>query len=92
MEFTVVETQERISADKAKCPIVFITSNSDLHQPFWNWRWPATGELLVWLRVLALAAGTYPERLDEDLSKLPSLGTLLKDHQDIEDLGAGRSV
>ncbi len=30
-------------------------------------------------RVLALAAGTYPERLDEDLSKLPYLGTLLKD-------------
>ena len=48
---------------------------------------PATGELLVWLRVLALAVGTYPERLDEDLSKLPYLGTLLKDHQDIEELG-----
>ncbi len=47
---------------------------------------PATGELLVWLRVLALAAGTYPERLDKNLSKLPYLGVLLKDHQDIEDL------
>jgi hypothetical protein len=30
--------------------------------------------------------GTYPERLDGDLSKLPYLGVLLKDHQDIEDL------
>ena len=48
---------------------------------------PATSELLVWLRVLALAVGTYPERLDQDLSKLPYLGTLLKDHQDIEELG-----
>lgn len=47
---------------------------------------PATGELLVWLRVLALAVGTYPDRLDQDLSKLPYLGVLLKDHQDIEEL------
>jgi MoxR-like ATPase len=47
---------------------------------------PATGELLVWLRVLALAVGTYPERLEQDLSQLPYLGVLLKDHQDIEDL------
>ena len=28
---------------------------------------PATGELLLWLRVLAPAPGTYPERLYEDL-------------------------
>jgi MoxR-like ATPase len=48
---------------------------------------PSTGELLVWLRVLALAVDTYPERLDHDLSKLPYLGILLKDHQDIEELG-----
>jgi MoxR-like ATPase len=49
---------------------------------------PATGELLVWLRVLALALETSPERLDHvDLSKLPYLGVLLKDHQDIEELG-----
>ncbi len=48
---------------------------------------PSTGELLVWLRVLALAVGTYPENLDRDLSKLPYLGVLLKDHQDLEDLG-----
>lgn len=50
---------------------------------------PATGELLVWLRVLALAVGTYPERLDEDLSKLPYVGVLLKDRQDIEELAGG---
>ena len=50
---------------------------------------PATGELLVWLRVLALAVGAYPERLDEDLAKLPYIGVLLKDRQDIEELGGG---
>jgi MoxR-like ATPase len=53
---------------------------------------PATGEFLVWLRVLALAVGTYPENLDDDLSKLPYLGVLLKDHQDIEDIKAGRRI
>jgi MoxR-like ATPase len=47
---------------------------------------PATAELLLWLRVLAIASGTYPERLDTDLSKLPHLGALLKDHQDMEEL------
>lgn len=47
---------------------------------------PSTGEFLVWLRVLALAVGSYPERLDADLSKLPYLGVLLKDHQDIADV------
>ncbi|MGE3538489.1 MAG: AAA family ATPase [Candidatus Tectimicrobiota bacterium] len=51
---------------------------------------PSTGELLVWLRVLALAVGTYPERLEQDLSQLPYLGVLLKDHQDIEDLRGTR--
>ncbi len=51
---------------------------------------PSTGELLVWLRVLALAVDTEPERLDRDLSKLPYLGVLLKDHQDIEDLHTAR--
>jgi MoxR-like ATPase len=52
---------------------------------------PATGELLVWLEVLSLAVGANPQRLDEDLSKLPYLGVLLKDHQDIEDLHSGRA-
>lgn len=47
---------------------------------------PATGELLVWLRVLALAAGSYSQELSEKLSDLPHLGVLLKNHQDIEDL------
>ncbi|MCP4699035.1 MAG: MoxR family ATPase [Gammaproteobacteria bacterium] len=50
---------------------------------------PATGELLVWLRMLALAAGMDAETLQKqlktkDLSALPYLGTLLKDHQDME--------
>jgi MoxR-like ATPase len=49
---------------------------------------PSTGEFLVWLRVLALTLGTNPEKLDQDLSKLPYLGVLLKDHQDIEELGS----
>ncbi len=47
---------------------------------------PATGEVLVWLRVLSLAAGSYPEDLAEDLSQLPFLSTLLKDHKDVEEL------
>jgi MoxR-like ATPase len=48
---------------------------------------PSTGELLVWLRVLATAIGTYPEKLDT-LAQLPFLGTLLKDQQDILELGS----
>lgn len=51
---------------------------------------PATDELLVWLRVLALAVETDPEqlraRLDGDLAHLPYLGVLLKDRQDLEDV------
>ncbi len=47
---------------------------------------PATSEFLVWLQVLSLAVGTYPDVLDHDLSQLPYLGVLLKDHQDIEDI------
>lgn len=54
---------------------------------------PSSGEFLVWLRVLALAADTCPKKLDEDLSKLPYIGVLLKDHQDIQELGlADRTV
>jgi MoxR-like ATPase len=49
---------------------------------------PATGEFLVWLRVLALAGGKEPRQLEEDLAKLPYLGVLLKDHQDMEELSA----
>lgn len=48
---------------------------------------PAMGELLVWLRVLSIALGTNEPILERDLSKLPYLGTLLKDHQDIVDIG-----
>lgn len=51
---------------------------------------PATGELLVWLKTMALDAGTSPQRLDELLNRvkdtqqrLPYLGTLLKDREDI---------
>ncbi len=52
---------------------------------------PATGELLVWLRVLALEFDRDPAELrdklySEDLSKLPYLGVLLKDHQDVDEL------
>ncbi len=140
MEFTIIETGEKIDAPAKLRPIVFITSNSErrLPEPFLRRcvyhhiefddriveqavqsrredfkelsddflalaikrflglrdrtlrKAPATGELLVWLRVLSLSTGRYPEQLEEDLSKLPYLGTLLKDHQDIEELG-GRS-
>lgn len=52
---------------------------------------PATGELLVWLRVMALAAGTSESKMRFLLDALknnqavpPYLGTLLKDRQDIE--------
>ncbi len=49
-------------------------------------KYPATAELLVWLRVLGLNANQYTQGLDDDLSKLPYLGALIKDHQDREDL------
>lgn len=55
---------------------------------------PATGELLAWLRVLTMALDRPEDqvqedmsKLPEDLSKLPLLGVLLKDHQDLEELG-----
>ncbi len=53
---------------------------------------PATGELLMWLQVLSLAVGTYEEQFDENLGKLPYLGVLLKDHQDIADTGGGERI
>ncbi|MCP4695416.1 MAG: MoxR family ATPase [Gammaproteobacteria bacterium] len=139
MEFTIVETEDKIIAPPRLRPIVFITSNSErrLPEPFLRRcvyhhiefddriveqavksrrnefknlsdgflklavkrflalrdrnlrKAPATGELLVWLRVLALATGKYPQQLEEDLAKLPCLGVLLKDHQDIVELGNG---
>ncbi len=46
---------------------------------------PASGELLVWLRILGLRVKEYP-RLEEDLAHLPHLGVLIKDHQDMEDI------
>jgi len=52
---------------------------------------PATGELLVWLRMLALAADMNADTLQQqlktkDLSLLPYLGMLLKNHQDMEEV------
>ena len=48
---------------------------------------PATGELIVWLRILGLHNySNQMEALSKDLSQLPYLGTLLKDRQDIEEL------
>jgi len=45
---------------------------------------PSTGELLVWLRVLAAAGNVSEAALrDADLSKLPYLGVLLKNRQDL---------
>lgn len=55
---------------------------------------PATGEFLVWLRVMALAAGTDADTLQRLLAQLdcydrelPYLGVLLKDRQDVESQG-----
>ena len=47
---------------------------------------PTTSELLVWLRVLGLNENKYSKYLDDKLSKLPYLGTLIKDHQELRDL------
>ncbi len=136
MEFTIIETGQKVSAPRQLRPIVFITSNSErrLPEPFLrrcvyhhivfddrivktavetrrhefsalsddflelamkrflalrdqNLRKPpATGEYLVWLRVLSLATDKHHQQLEEELSKLPYLSILLKDHQDIEEL------
>ena len=52
---------------------------------------PATGELILWLRVLGLGAySDSMDKLDEDLSELPYLGMLLKDHKDLEELTEGK--
>jgi len=46
---------------------------------------PSTGECLTWLRILSLATNLKIESLqDEDLSKLPYLGVLIKDSQDFD--------
>jgi MoxR-like ATPase len=47
---------------------------------------PALAELLMWLRVLSVAQGEYAAYLDTDLSKLPFLGVLIKDHEDLREL------
>ncbi|QTR49761.1 AAA family ATPase [Candidatus Thiothrix anitrata] len=54
---------------------------------------PATGEFLAWLRVLAMLAETSEETLqralvaaEDDLTKLPYLGVLLKDRHDLENI------
>ncbi|MCY2990037.1 MAG: MoxR family ATPase, partial [Planctomycetota bacterium] len=45
---------------------------------------PSTGELLVWLRVLAAAGNVSEAALREaDPAKLPYLGALLKNRQDL---------
>ncbi|MGB8507364.1 MAG: MoxR family ATPase [Pyrinomonadaceae bacterium] len=49
---------------------------------------PSTAELFVWLQVMAAAADTSPEFLSDNLARLPYLGALLKDQNDIEDVKA----
>ena len=52
---------------------------------------PATGEFLVWLRVMSLAIDSNPAQLQFLLAQLdkhdelPYVGVLLKDHQDLQD-------
>ena len=137
MEFTILETGEKIDAPPSRHPIVFITSNSErrlpepflrrcvyhhirfspeivekaverrksefgnLSEPFIKLaiqrflglrskglhKPPSTGEFLVWLRVLSLATDLNEEQLRQDFSKLPYLGVLIKNYQDMEALG-----
>jgi len=48
---------------------------------------PATGELLVWLRILALNYETVQNTVKgKKLSELPFVRALIKDHQDKADL------
>jgi MoxR-like ATPase len=47
---------------------------------------PSTGELLVWLRVLGLTTNSEIRALGSELSSLPHLNVLLKDHQDVTEL------
>ena len=55
---------------------------------------PATGELLVWLRVLKMALNVPGENVEEklraaDLSQAPYLGVLLKDRRDLSEISGG---
>jgi MoxR-like ATPase len=140
MDFTVVQTNERVHEDKEKRPIVIITSNGERQLPdaflrrcvYHHLRFdaaslekavesrrdeygpvnpsliqtamkrfmalrslnlhkrPSTAEFLVWLRVLVMATNSttqdFERALSQDLSKLPFLGILLKNSQDIEQL------
>jgi len=47
---------------------------------------PSTGELLTWIRVMATAANIEVDKLKGDLSQLPYLGALLKDHSDLQEV------
>jgi len=47
---------------------------------------PGTSEFLTWLRVMSVASNVEIQTLEKDLSHLPYLGTLLKDHADIEEI------
>jgi len=52
---------------------------------------PSTAEFLVWLRVLAGAGGIEAATLQNlDLSRLPYLGALVKDHGDLKDVRTGK--
>jgi len=51
-----------------------------------NGKQPSTAELLVWLRILGLTRDIREDDLSEELSKLPYLGVLIKDHQDRNEL------
>jgi MoxR-like ATPase len=140
MDFTVVQTNERIHEDKEKRPIVIITSNGERQLPdaflrrcvYHHIRFdaailekavesrrdeygpvnpgliktamkrfmalrslnlhkrPSTAEFIIWLRVLVMATNStaqdFEHALSQDLSKLPFLGVLLKNSQDIEQL------
>lgn len=63
-----------------------ITRFIELRQSLHLRKPPSTGELLTWERILAAAADVDIEKLKGDLSQLPYLGALLKDHADLQEV------
>ena len=53
---------------------------------------PSTGELLVWLRVLALREGIDEKKLERRLRDLPGLEVLVKDRRDLEEIDSARDT
>ena len=88
---TVPETGQELSAPPDQPPLVVITSNGERRLPKELRRAPSTGELLVWLLVLAARGTSDGALLDADHpKKIPALGCLIKEKEDREALGLDR--